>query len=72
MIIYKLTYYADNTDRKTIEYSTSVKALRQKIEEWKMNGLNTDNDIIEKVEFNDLSELCEILNKRELETHVIW
>jgi hypothetical protein len=67
MIIYKLTYYADNTDRKTIEYSTSVKALRQKIEEWEMNGLNTDNDIIEKIEFHQLSELCEILNKDDEE-----
>jgi len=63
VVIYKLTYYADSTDRKTIEYSTSVKALRQKIEEWEMNGLNTNYDVIETIKFNQLSELCDILNK---------
>lgn len=71
MIIYKLTYHADNTDGDIIEYSTSIKPLREKIEEWEMNGLNCDNDIIEKIEFDNLSELCDILNKREQESNVI-
>lgn len=71
MIVYKLTYHADNTDRDIIEYSTSIKPLREQIEEWEMNELNCDNDIIEKIEFDNLSELCDILNKRERERNDI-
>ncbi len=65
MIIYKLTYYSN--DDATIEYSTSIKELRQKIKEWESQGLNNDYDVIETIKFNRLSELCKILNKRELE-----